>query len=103
MNAGHPQSIILSIHLDVLLVTLLELLDGGFDMLHATGLAHFDRRNIGVKTGTVPVAGDGLGMEGDLGAKLFRDAVEQKPRKPELVTHCKPNTLSANPAAVGWP
>lgn len=40
-----------------------------------------------METSAVPVTGDGLGGEGDLDAVLFRDAVEEETRDPELVAN----------------
>ena len=36
---------------------------------------------------TVPVAGDGLGVEGGLHVVDFADAVQQVPRHPQVVAH----------------
>jgi hypothetical protein len=41
-----------------------------------------------VKTGTVPLTGNGLGVEGDDGTELFGDTVEEETGHPELVTNC---------------
>jgi hypothetical protein len=59
---------------DVLLVTAFKLLDGGFDGLHAALGAHLLGGEVGVQTGTVPLAGNGLGVERDLGAELLGNA-----------------------------
>lgn len=40
VSASKTHGVVLSVDCDVLLVAALELLDGGFDVLHATGLAH---------------------------------------------------------------
>jgi len=40
-----------------------------------------------VQARTVPVSGDGLGVEGDLDAEFFSDTVEEESRQPEVVTH----------------
>lgn len=77
----------LSIYSNVLFVALLELLHGGFDVLHSALLAHFLGGDVGVKTGTVPVARDRLGAEGDLGAKLFGNAGKKETSHPQLVTN----------------
>jgi hypothetical protein len=40
-----------------------------------------------VKTGTVPLTGNGLGVERDLSTELFGNTVEEETRDPEVVTH----------------
>lgn len=65
----------------------LELLNGGLDVSHTTGLSHGLGREVTVKTGTVPVTGHGLGCDGNAGTKGLSDTVEQETGNPELVTH----------------
>lgn len=88
MTASEAERVVLAIDGNVLLVAALELLDGGLDVLHAALDAHLLGGEVGVQTGAIPVAGNGLGVEGDLGAKLLRDAGEEEARHPEVVTHC---------------
>jgi hypothetical protein len=85
--AGEAELVTLAVDGNVLLVAALELLDGSLDVLHATLLAHLLGGEVAVQTGTVPVTGDGLGVDGDLGAKVLGDAVEEEAGGPEVVTH----------------
>lgn len=71
----------------MLLVAALELLDGGLDVLHATGLAHILAGEVAVQTGSVPVTWDWLRVEGDLGTELLGDAVEEETSTPEVIAH----------------
>lgn len=82
MLAGKTLVVALSVDGNVLHVAALELLDGGLDVLHATLDTHLLGREVGVETGTVPVAGDGLGVERDLGAELLGHAVEEEAGHP---------------------
>jgi hypothetical protein len=77
---------------NVLNVTGLELLHGSLNGLHATFGTGVVGGNVGVKTGTVPVTGNGLGVERDLSTEFFGDTVEEETRNPEVVTHL--NTLA---------
>lgn len=88
MSASKTKGVVLSINGDVLLVATLELLDSGLDVLHATRLAHLLTGEVAVKTSSVPVTWNWLGVERDLGAKLLSDAVEEEASEPELITHC---------------
>jgi hypothetical protein len=72
---------------DVLNVAGLELLHGGLDSLHTTLGTSGVGGNVGVKTGTVPLTLDGLGLEGDTDAELFSDTVEKETGHPEVITH----------------
>lgn len=87
MAAREALLVALAVDGNVLGVAALELLDGGLDVLHAALLAHLDGREVGVQAGAVPVAGDGLGVERDLGAELLGDAVEEEAGEPEVVAH----------------
>lgn len=71
----------------MLLMPPLQLLDRRLDMLHTTLLPHLDRREVTVQTGTVPVARDGLRIEGHLDGELLSYAVQQETGEPELVAH----------------
>lgn len=87
MLAGHAELVVLAVDGHVLFLAAGELLHGGLDGLHAalgTGLLGGD---VGVETSAVPVAGDGLGGEGDLGTELLGNAVEDEAGHPELVAH----------------
>lgn len=85
---SHAGLVALAVNLHVLDVTLAESLHGLLDGLHATLLAHGLGGDVAVKTGTVPLAGDGLGVEGDAGTELFGDTVKDEAGHPELVTNC---------------
>ena len=86
--AGEAHGVVLAIHSDVLLVACLELLDCRLDVLHAARLAHCQAGEVTVKASSIPVAGDWLGVEGDLGAELLGDAVQEEACAPEVVAHC---------------
>jgi hypothetical protein len=85
--SGQPELIVLSVDGNVLHMPLGKLLDGLFDGLYATLLTHGLGRVVGVAASTVPVTGEGLGVEGDLDSPLFGDADEQEAGHPEVVTH----------------
>ena len=87
MAAGETEVVVLAVHSDVLVVLLRELLDGGVDRLDATGVAHRLRRVVGVRTGAVPVASQGLRVEGDRDAPLLGYADEEVTSHPEVVAH----------------
>lgn len=76
---------------DVLNVTGLKLLHGGLDDLDTTLGTSSVGGNVGVKTGSVPLTLDGLGLERDADTELLSHTVEQETRDPEVVTHCKIN------------
>lgn len=40
-----------------------------------------------METSTVPVARDGLGLDGDLGTEFLGDAVKEEAGHPQLITH----------------
>lgn len=42
-----------------------------------------------MKTSTVPVTRDGLGLEGDFSTEFFGDTVEEPSGDPELITNCQ--------------
>lgn len=72
---------------DVLVVSLGELLNGSLDGLHTTLLAHRLGRVVGVATSSVPVTGDGLGVERDLDTPLLGHSDEEVTGEGEVVTH----------------
>lgn len=86
--ACKTHGVVLSVDGNVLLVAALELLDSSLNVLHTTGLAHLLAREVGVKTSSIPVTWDGLGVERDLGAELLGNSVEEETSEPEVVTHC---------------
>ena len=79
--------VVLTVDGNVLNVAGLKLLHGGLNGLHTTFRTDLVGGDVGVQTGTVPVTGDGLGVEGDLGTELFGNTVEEETRHPEVVTH----------------
>jgi hypothetical protein len=85
--AGHAQLVVLAVDGHVLLLAGGELLHGLLDGLHAALSTRLLGGHVGVQTSAVPVAGDGLGREGDLGAELLGNAVEDEARHPKLVAH----------------
>ncbi len=85
--AGETESVVLTINSNMLHVTTLELLDGGFDVLHATFLSHLLAGKVAMQTRAIPVTGNRFWVEGDLRAEFFRDTVEEEARKPEVITH----------------
>jgi hypothetical protein len=86
--AGQTRVITFTVDLDVLNMSALKFLHGIFDVFHTTVSTHLGGGDIGMETGTIPVAGNGLRGEGDSGAEFFSDTVEQEARHPELITHC---------------
>ena len=87
MTTRETEVVVLAVDRDVLVVPLRELGDGLLDVLHASGLAHRLGGVVGVAARAVPVALEGLGVEGDLDAPLLGDADEEVARHPEVVAH----------------
>lgn len=87
VTTGQPLLVALSVHGNVLLVALLELLHGGFDVFHSTLLAHFLGGDVGVKTGTVPVTRDRLRVERDFGTKFLGNAGKEETSHPQVVAN----------------
>lgn len=87
MATGHAGLVALTVDLHVLDVTLAESLHGLLNGLHATLLTHGLGGDVAVKTGTVPLAGNGLRVEGNTGTELFGDTVKKETGHPELVTN----------------
>ena len=87
MSASKTKSVVFSVNGDVLLVAALKLLNGGLDVLHSSGLAHLLAGEVAVKTSSIPVTWNWLGVEGDLGTEFFGNAVEEETSEPEMVTH----------------
>jgi len=85
--AGETELVVRTVDGDVLLMAFGELLEGSFNVLHATFLTHQLGGDIGVETRAVPVTWDGLGVEGDLDAEFFGDTVEEVTSGPEVVSH----------------
>ena len=89
MAAGETLVVVLAIDGDVLEMSLAELLDSSLNVLHAALNAHILGGEVAVHAGTVPVAGDGLGVERDLSTEVFGNAGHQVASDPEIITHCK--------------
>jgi hypothetical protein len=87
VSAGETAVVALAVDGNVFGVLGAELLDGGNDGVPAVGLAHGLGAVVGVCTGTVPVAGDGLGIEADDDVVDLADAEQQEARHPEVVAH----------------
>lgn len=87
MTTSQTKIIVLSIHSDVLIVTLGQLLDSSFDVLHASGLTHGLGGIVGVATSTIPVTLERLGVEGYLETPLLGDTNEEIAGHPKVVTH----------------
>ena len=68
-------------------VAALELLDSSLDVLHATLDTHLLGGEVAVETSAVPVTGNGLRVDGDLGTEVLSDTAEQVAGHPEVVTH----------------
>ena len=88
MAASHAGLVALTVDLHVLDVALAEGLHSLLDVLHATLLTHRLSGDVAVKTSTVPVTGNGLGVEGHDGTELLSNTVEEETGHPELVTNC---------------
>lgn len=84
---GETLLVALTVDGDVLNVAGLELLHGGLNNLHTTVGTSGVGGNVGVKTGTVPLTLDGLGLEGDTDTELLSDTVEKETGHPEVITH----------------
>lgn len=84
---GETLLVTLTVDGDVLNVAGLELLHDSLNNLHTTFGTSGVGGNVGVKTGTVPLTLDGLGVEGDTNAELFSDTVEKETGHPEVITH----------------
>jgi hypothetical protein len=84
---GETLLVALTVDGNVFNVAGLELLHGGLDDLHTTIGTSSVGGNVGVKTGTVPLTLDGLGVERDTDTELFGNTVEEETGHPEVVTH----------------
>jgi len=84
---SETELVVLAVHSDVLVVPLRELLDGSLDGLDSSGLTHRLGGEVGVASSTVPVALEGLGVEGDLDTPLLGNTDKEVASHPEVVTH----------------
>lgn len=87
MATGKTLVVVLAVDGNVLEVALLELLDGGLDGGHTlTGRAHHLGREVRVAASSVPVTGEGLGVERGANAPLLTDTEKEEAGHPEVVT-----------------
>lgn len=84
--SGETHCVVLSVDGDVLVVALAELLDGGVDVLESSLRAHLLGGVVGVASGSVPVAGDGLGVEGHDDTELLSESVHDEAGDPHVVS-----------------
>jgi hypothetical protein len=84
---GKTHGVVLSVNGNVLLVATLKLLDGGLDVFHTALNTHLLGGVVAVKTGSVPITWNWLGVEGDLGTELFSDTVKEETGYPKVITH----------------
>jgi len=87
VGTSHAGFIALAVYLHVVGVAGFELGHCVLDGFDAAVFAHGFGGAVGVQTGAIPVAGDGLGCEGDFDAELLGDAVQEKAGYPHLVAH----------------
>jgi len=88
VGTSHTISIAFTVDLDVLHMTLLKFLHSFLNVFHATLCTHLLGGDVGVEASAIPVTRDWLRLEGDLGAKFFRNTVKEPSGDPELVTDC---------------
>jgi len=87
MTASKAFVVIITIDGNVLSVTEAHLVDGFLDRLDTAFGTHGSSAVVCVAAGAVPVTRDGLGVERDDDAKVFRDSVEEVTGHPEMITH----------------
>jgi hypothetical protein len=87
MSASKTHGVVLSINSNVLLVAALKLLDSSLDVLHTSLLAHLFAGEVAVKTSSVPITWNWLGVERNLGTEFFRNAVKEETSQPKMITH----------------
>lgn len=87
VTTSQSQFVILSVHSNVLVMAKRELLDGSFNGLHAARLTHLLGGEVGMAASTVPIALEGLGVEGNLYAPLFSNADQEITSHPKVVSH----------------
>ena len=86
MEAGKTALVTFAVGLDVLLVLKAEVLNVLVDGGDSSFLAGVLRGVVGVHAGTVPVSGDGLGVERDGDSELFAHSLEEVTGNPQLVS-----------------
>ena len=87
VSTGQSLFVVLTVQLDVFLVSLGELFNGLLDLLHTTWVSHGKGGDVGMTTSTIPVTLQWLWMEGDLDTELFGDSFQQVSGHPQLVSH----------------
>lgn len=102
VSACETLIVVLAIHCNVLCVAEAQLLDGVFNRFNAAFLTHGLGREVGVASSTVPVALDGLGMNGHDNAEIFRDALQDVASNPEVVSHINAKTRTYLELKLTW-
>lgn len=102
VTASQPQIIVLSVHCDMLVVSLRQLLNSSFDVLHASRLTHCLGAVVGVATGTIPVTCKGFRVERNLDTPLFGTTDEEVASHPEMVAHGDAFTRTDLKLPLGW-
>lgn len=102
VSTSKTHGVVLSVNCNVLLVTAFELLDSCLDVLHTSFLSHFLRREVAVKTSSIPVTWNRLGVERDFGTKFFGNTVEEETSKPKVVTQLNTVTRTHLELPLSW-
>ena len=92
VTTSEAHVVVLSIDSNVLVVFLSEFFDSSLDVLHTTLDTHGKGTEVCVASSTVPVAGQRLGVEGDLDTPLLGETNEEVAGHPKVVAHL--NTLA---------
>ena len=87
VTTRQPQIVVFTIDSDVFVVPLGQLFNGGFNVLHSSGLPHRLGAEVAVAASAIPVTLQRLGVEGHLDAPLLSNPDEEVPRHPQMVTH----------------
>ena len=85
--ASETHVVVISVDGNVFIVLLGELFDSSLDGLNTTLGTHGSGTVVGVAPSTVPVTGQGLGVERDLDTPLLGKTDEEVAGHPEMVTH----------------
>jgi len=102
VTASQPQIIVLSVHRDMLIVSLRQLLDSSFNVLHPSRLTHCLGAVVGVAAGTIPVACKGFRVERNLDTPLFGNTDEEVASHPKMVAHGDAFTWTDLELPLGW-
>lgn len=87
VSASKALLVVLAVLLDALLVVRLEVLEGSLDVGHTALGTHLLGGEVGVHAGAVPGTLHGLGVDGDLDAKVLSDTGKEETGHPKLITH----------------